>query len=143
MAVKSSLYRSSTSGQQRAADCHCTMMLNCIAITFKSLLRPKAVNSAELVRNSPQGMVELQWPELEFAVCVARANVPTRKRTRTCMFRGFREKKKESSQYKTEDADFRPCGSPSFKEICEFVVISANVLDDGNWKMAQFTTGVL
>ena len=51
MAVKSTLYKSSSSGQQRAADCHCQMMLNCIAVTFKSVLRPKAVNSMELVGN--------------------------------------------------------------------------------------------
>ena len=49
MAVKSTLYRSSSSGQQRAADCHCQMMLNCIAVTLKSVLRPKAINSLELV----------------------------------------------------------------------------------------------
>ena len=49
MSIKSSLYRCSTSGQQRAADCQAKLLLNSIATAFKSVLRPKNLSSQDMV----------------------------------------------------------------------------------------------
>lgn len=49
MAVRASLYRCSVGGQQKAADCHCKMVLHSISTLLKSILRPKAISGLDTV----------------------------------------------------------------------------------------------
>lgn len=49
LCMKASLCKINNVGQQRAADCHCQIMLHSLATAFKSLLRPKTISSSDLV----------------------------------------------------------------------------------------------
>ncbi|XP_077978485.1 mediator of RNA polymerase II transcription subunit 16-like [Glandiceps talaboti] len=46
-AVKATLYRLSSGGTGKSADCHAKLLLNAVAVTFKSLLRPTTLSSQE------------------------------------------------------------------------------------------------
>jgi hypothetical protein len=49
MAVRASLARCTSSGQARAADCHCQLILHSVSNHFKAVLRPKMLASNEVV----------------------------------------------------------------------------------------------
>jgi len=78
MAVKSWLYRVSAAGQQRAADCHCQIMLHSLSTAFKSMLRPKTtgkmdLSPAERLSNGCAKSVELDLDKTVSALCGERA----------------------------------------------------------------------
>ena len=49
LSMKASLCKVNNVGQQRAADCHCQIMLHSLATAFKSLLRPKSMTALDSV----------------------------------------------------------------------------------------------
>ena len=61
MAVKGSLYSCSAGGQQRAADCHCRLMLHTISTHFKAQLRPKGLSAQDVVCYSKDTRINWMW----------------------------------------------------------------------------------
>ena len=49
MGARAALYRRAANGQERAADCHCRLVLHIISAYLKSLLQPRSLSTQDMV----------------------------------------------------------------------------------------------